>query len=208
METALPRATSACWVYRERCTASRTAEMTLTEDLEEAGSPEDLIVSQNSFPAMIPHRSSSKRRILIALRKKEKNTVVNEKCMWLQMLAGIRCQFLCLFKKSSALFDSEGGKNLLLRYLKLILFSFMWEDKLWFLWNYFILIVYFKSGLVFKGGLDLVLESLSYCSISPVDPISKRADYEVASKVSYFSAVLPRFFSEEACLKRPHSLSP
>jgi len=35
-----------------------------------------------------------------------------------------------LFKKYSAAFDSEGGKNLLLRYLKLILFSFVWEDKL------------------------------------------------------------------------------
>lgn len=41
-----------------------------------------------------------------------------------------RCSLsIPLFRKSSAPFDSKGGKNLLLRYLKLILFSFMWEDK-------------------------------------------------------------------------------
>lgn len=134
MEKAFTHATSACWgapkkVYRERCTASSTVEMMLTEDLEEAGSPQDLIISQNNSPAMTPHRLSSKRKILITLRKQEKNKDVNEKCMWLQMLAGVHCQSLYLFRKSSAPFDSKGGKNLLLRYLKLILFSFMWEDK-------------------------------------------------------------------------------
>lgn len=117
-------------VYQERWATSSTVEMMLAKDPEEAGSPQDLIVSQSNSTTMIPHRPSSKRKILITLRKKEKNNNVNEKCMWLQMLAGVCCQSLCLFKKSSAPFDSEGGKSLLLRYLKLILFSFMWEDKL------------------------------------------------------------------------------
>lgn len=81
-------------VYQERRAASGTVEMTLTKDLEEVGSPQDLLVSQ-SIPVMIPHGPSSKMKILITLRKKEKNKDVNEKSMWLQMLAGVRCQSLC-----------------------------------------------------------------------------------------------------------------
>lgn len=84
-------------VYQKHGTASSTMEMVLTkdpEDPEEAGSPQDLTVSQNS-PVTTPHRPSSKRKILIALRNKEKNKDGNEKCKCLQILAGIHCKSLC-----------------------------------------------------------------------------------------------------------------
>jgi len=53
----------------------------LTEDPEEAGSPQDLVISQSSSPEMVPRGPSSKGKILITSRKKEKNKDVNEKCM-------------------------------------------------------------------------------------------------------------------------------
>lgn len=149
-------------VYQELCTASSTEEMMLSGNLEEVCSP-FLSLKATSLQWLSPWRPSSKRRILITLRK-EKNKVVNERCRWLQMLAGICCQSLCSESPQPHLILKE-EKNLLVRYLKLIFFSFMWEDKLWYLRNYFILIVYFTRCLVFKDGLDLILESLSYCSV-------------------------------------------
>lgn len=123
-------------------------EKILIKDLGEAGSPQDLIVSQNS-PVTIPHRPSSKRKILTSLRKKEKNKDGNEKCKCFQILAGIHCKCFCSRSPQPCLSLKE-EKKLLLRHLKLILFSFVWEDRSWFLWNYFILIVYVKICLAFR----------------------------------------------------------
>lgn len=97
MEMAFPRAAGATprKVCPECSTASSAVEMVLTEDPEEAGSPQDLVVSQNKSRVIIAHGPSSRRKILITLRKKGKNKDVNEKFMWLQMLAGVRCQSLC-----------------------------------------------------------------------------------------------------------------
>lgn len=80
-------------VYQQHSTTRSTVEKMLRKHPGEAGSPQDLIVSQNSlwlFPTGLP----AKGRFLIALRK-EKNKDGNEKCKCLQILAGIHCKCLC-----------------------------------------------------------------------------------------------------------------